>query len=118
MAEIIYRALSYDVVGARILGPGFLEAIYEEAMAHELRHRSISFERQKLLTVNYKGLIIGQYRADFVVEEKIILELKAAAALISEYEAQAIHYLATTGLLLAILINFGRVSLQTKRIVH
>ncbi len=123
MIEIIHKTLSYEIVGAaqevhRILGPGFLEAIYEEALAQELRRRSISYERQKLLQVNYKGLIIGEYRADFVVEEKVVLELKAAAALVPEYVAQAIHYLAATGLRLAILINFGRTSLQTRRVVR
>jgi len=123
MAEIIHKELSYAVVGAaqevhRLLGPGFLEAVYEEAMAHELRLKFIPFERQKLLRVNYKGLIIGEYRADFVVEEKIILELKAVTGLTKIHESQAIHYLATTGLRMAILINFGGESLQIKRIIR
>ncbi len=123
MAEIIHKELSYAVVGAaqevhRLLGPGLLEAVYEEAMAHEFRLRSIHFERQKVLTVNYKGLVIGEYRADFVVEGKIILELKAATTIAPAHESQAIHYLAMTGLRLALLINFGQVSLEVKRIVH
>ncbi len=123
MAEIIHKELSYAVVGAaqevhRILGPGLLEAVYEEAMAHELRLRSIPFERQKLLTVNYKGLPVGEYRPDIVAEGKIILELKAVTTLAPVHESKALHYLAMTGLRLAILINFGRASLQIKRIVR
>lgn len=101
-----------------MLGPGFLEAIYEEALAHEFTLRSISYERQKLLTVNYKRLLLGEYRADFVIEEKIILEIKAMAALTPAHESQALHYLAATGLRLAPLLNFGRESLQMRRIIH
>lgn len=119
----MHKELSYAVVGAaqevhRLLGPGFLEAIYEEALAYELTLRSISYERQKLLTVNYKGLLLGEYRADFVIEEKIILEIKAMTTLTPAHESQALHYLAVTGLRLALLLNFGRESLQMKRIIH
>ena len=102
----------------RLLGPGLLEGVYEEAMAHELRLRSSAFERQKLLPMNYKGLVVGEFRPDFVAEGKIILELKAAAALAPVHQSQAVHYLAMTGLRLAILINFGRASLQIRRIVR
>jgi GxxExxY protein len=120
---IMHKELSYSVVGAarevhRVLGPGFLEAIYEEALAHELTLRSISYERQKLLKVNYKGLLLGEYRADLVIEKRIILEIKAITSLTAAQEAQALHYLAATGFRLAILLNFGRESLQTKRIVR
>ena len=118
----MFRELSYAVVGAaqevhRLLGPGFLEAIYEEALAHEFTLRSIAHERQKPLTVNYKGLLLGEYRADLVVEEKIIIELKAISTLTPAHESQALHYLAATGLRLALLLNFGRASLQARRIV-
>jgi len=119
----MHKELSYSVVGAaqevhRVLGPGFLEAIYEEALAHELTLRSISYERQKLLKVNYKGLLLGEYRADLVIEKRIILEIKAITSLTAAQEAQALHCLAATGFRLAILLNFGRESLQTKRIVR
>jgi len=123
VTDILHKELSYAVVGAaqevhRLLGPGFLEAIYEEALAHELTFRSISYERQKLLTVNYKGLLLGEYRADSVIEEKIILEIKAMTGLTPAHESQALHYLAATGLRLALLLNFGRESLQMRRIIH
>jgi GxxExxY protein len=102
----------------RTLGPGFLEAVYEAALAHEFTLRGISFERQKELPVYYKGQLVGHYVADFVVDGQIILELKAASSLTKVHEAQAHNYLAATGLRLAILINFGAESLQQKRIVR
>lgn len=123
MAEILFRELSYAVVGAavevhRLLGPGFLEAVYQAALAHELNLRCIPFQQSVKLPVSYKDVTLGEYEADFVVEDKIILEIKAMQALHPRHEAQAIHYLTATGLQLAILINFGAASLEYKRIVR
>jgi GxxExxY protein len=123
MAEIVFKELSYAIVGAamevhRILGPGFLEAVYEEALAHELELRGIAFQKQQRLPVHYKGRAVGDYVADLVVDESIILELKAVSKLTPVHEAQAHNYLAATGLRLAILLNFGAASLQQKRIVR
>jgi GxxExxY protein len=122
VAEILYKELSYAIIGAamevhRVLGPGFLEAVYQAALAHELTLRGIPFEQFKRLPVYYKGVLVGEYEADFVVEEKIILEIKAMSKLHPKHKAQAHHYLAATGLRLAILINFGASSLQHQRIV-
>ncbi len=102
----------------RVLGPGFLETVYEKALAQEFDLQGIPYEKQKPLPVIYKSTVIGEYQADFVVEEKVILELKAVSALNQAHEAQAHHYLAATGLNLAILINFGAGSLQFTRIVR
>lgn len=123
MTEIIYKDLSYAIIGAamevhKILGPGFLESVYESALAYEFDLRGIPYERQKHLPVSYKDKFIGDYIADMVVEDKIILELKAVSAISPAHEAQAHHYLAATGLKLAILLNFGAESLQRKRIVR
>ena len=123
MAEILYKELSYAVVGAamevhRILGPGFLEAVYQASLAHELTLRGIQSEQLKRLPVTYKGVLVGEYEADFVVEDKVILELKAVSKFHPAHEAQAINYLAATGLRLAILLNFGAQSLQHKRLVR
>ena len=109
----------------RILGPGFLEAVYQAALAHELTLRGIRFEEHKRLPVYYKGVLVGDYEADFAVEDKIIpstssgrrLELKGVSALHPKHRAQAHNYLAATGLRLAILLNFGADSLQHKRVV-
>lgn len=123
MAEILYKELSFLIIGAamevhRILGPGYLEAVYQAALAHELTRRGIPFEQFKRLPVEYKGILAGDYIADFVVDGKIILEIKAVAEFHPKHEAQAINYLTTTKLRLAILINFGAESLQYKRIVR
>ncbi len=123
MPEILFSALSYAIIGAamevhRILGPGFLEAVYQAALEHELTLRGIPFEAQKRLAVVYKDQIIGEYIADLVIDGKIILELKAVSKFTPTHEAQAHHYLAATGLHLAILLNFGAPSLEQKRIAR
>ena len=122
MAEILHKELSYAVVGAAIevhhlLGSGFLEALYQAALAHELTLRAIPHETQRLIPIAYKDLVIGDYRADFVVADRIVLELKAVAKLQPAHLAQALNYLAGTGLRLAILINFGAAKLETQRVV-
>ncbi len=122
MAEILFKELSYAIIGAamevhRILGPGFLEAVYQAALAHELTLRGIRFEQFKRLPVYYKGVLVGDYEADFVVEDKIILELKAVSAFHPKHEAQALNYLTATGFRLTILLNFGTESLQHQRVV-
>ena len=123
MAQILFSALSYAIIGAamevhRILGPGFLEAVYQAALEHELTLRGMPFEAQKRLAVVYKDQIVGEYIADLVIDGKIILELKAVSKLTPAHEAQAHHYLAATGLHLAILLNFGASSLEQKRIAR
>jgi len=123
MTEILFKELSYAIIGAamevhRVLGPGFLESVYEAALAYELTLRGIHFEPQKHLPVYYKDQLLGEYIADLVIEGQIILELKAISAISAAHEAQAHHYLAATGLKLAIILNFGTESLQQKRIVR
>ncbi|MCB0002667.1 MAG: GxxExxY protein [Anaerolineae bacterium] len=121
--NLLFEELSFAVNGAcmevhRILGPGFLEAVYQTALERELRLRGMSFEAQKRLPVVYKGAVVGDYIADIVVDDKIILELKAVSTLNKAHEAQAHNYLAATGLRLAILYNFGAASLEWKRIIR
>ncbi len=123
MTDILYEELSYSVVGAafevhKILGPGFLEGTYELALARELNLRHIPFERQAALTVEYKEERVGEYRADFVIDRKMILEIKSCLTLTPAHTAQAINYLAATGFRLAILLNFGSPRLQSKRIIR
>lgn len=123
MAEIIHKDLAYKVVGAamevhRELGPGFLEGVYQRALVIELTSRGLSCAEQCRLPVHYKGEIVGEYIADILVENKVVLELKAISSLTAAHQAQARHYLSATGLRLALLINFGQESLVTKRIVQ
>ncbi|MCP4422812.1 MAG: GxxExxY protein [Chloroflexi bacterium] len=123
MGDILYKDLSYAVVGAamevhKILGPGYLEAVYQAALAHELELRGISAKREQHLLVSFKGVDVGYYMADFVIEDKIILELKAVTKLAPQHKAQAINYLTTTGFKLALLINFGEKSLNPQRVIR
>ena len=123
MGDILYQELSYAVVGAamevhKILGPGYLEAVYQAALAHELKLRGIEAKRKQHLPVSYKNVDVGYYVADFVGEEKIILGLKATTRLIPQHKAQAINYLTTTGFKLALLINFGEKSLNSQRVIR
>jgi GxxExxY protein len=123
MTEILFKELSFAVVGAamevhKILGPGYLEAVYQAALAQEFALRGIAFEQFKRLPVSYKGVLVGEYVADLVIEDKIIVELKAVSTLNANHEAQVLNYLAATGLRLAILFNFGSPSLQQKRLAR
>lgn len=104
--------LANAVIGAaievhRLLGPGYLEAVYEEALCIELGLCSISFTRQYPVAVSYKGRMVGEGRLDVLVDEKLIVELKAVDALTNIHHAQVISYLRATRLELALLINFN-----------
>lgn len=108
-------AQTYGIIGAAIevhreLGHGFLEAVYQEALAEEFRRRGIPFTRETAIPVSYKGLVLkAQYRADFVCHGEVVVELKALAAVGGVEEAQLIHYLKATGLTRGLLLNFGGV---------
>ena len=113
--------LTYPVIGALMevhneLGPGYLERIYQEAVARELALRAIPFEREVELGVVYKGsLLDATYRADFVVHGCILVELKALDQLRAPEKAQALHYLKSAGLPIALLVNFGEERLTWRR---
>ena len=89
------------------LGVGFLEAVYENALVHELRKTGLLVEQQKMLEVWYDGIVVGNYRADLLIENAIIVELKAVTTLESKHFSQCMNYLKTSGLTLCLLINFG-----------
>ena len=91
----------------RHLGPGYLESVYEEALAIELDLRGLPFERQKPIGVGYKGHIVGQGRLDLLVGDCLIVELKAVDTFAPIHRAQVISYIKTTGLHLGLLINFN-----------
>jgi GxxExxY protein len=121
--EIIYCELSYQVMQAvfevhNTLGPGFVESVYEEALAYELETQDIPFERQKKVTVHYKGRVVGTHRLDFVIDGKIVLELKAVSALTDVFKQQTLSYLKATGLRLGILINFGTPRVEYARMAN
>ena len=95
----------YTVYNA--LGYGFLEKVYENAMAHELRKRGFTVQQQMPIQVYYDGLMVGEYFADLVVDGKVIVELKAADGLRPEYEAQLLNYLRATEIEVGLVLNFG-----------
>ena len=123
MTELIYEEESYRIIGACIevhkeLGSGFLEPVYQEALAVEFSKNKIPFEREKELNIFYKGIKLSKnYKADFICFNEIILEIKALSQLTSEHEAQILNYLKATHLKLGLLINFGQKSLKYKRFV-
>ena len=90
------------------LGYGFLEKVYENAMLLELRKMNLSCEKQKPIKVYYGKIVIGEYFADIIVEDKIIVELKAAENLCQEHEIQVINYLKATNIEVGLLLNFGK----------
>jgi len=99
------------------LGSGFLESVYDEALAIEFDVRNISYERQKSIDVIYKGRQAKQFICDFLVAEKVLVEIKAISQLTKVEEAQLINYLKATGIKVGLLINFGEKSLKHKRFV-
>ena len=105
----------------RTLGPGFLESVYQAALAHELTKQSISFEREKALPVKYDDVLLNVgFRCDFLVEGKVIVECKAVAALTEIDQAQLLNYLKVTNLQVGLLINFNVKTLKAglKRMVN
>ncbi len=114
---------TYAIIGAameahRTLGHGFLEAVYQEALAIECESRGVPFRREADLRINYKGHVLNKtYKADFVCFDEVIVEVKAQSGLTKADQSQALNYLAVTGLKTALLINFGQPSLEYKRLV-
>ncbi len=116
--------LANQVIGAaievhRILGAGFLESVYEQALAIELTERGIPFERQKPVELKYKNQVVGDARLDILVDQQLVVELKAVDALHPIHHAQVINYLKATGFQLGLLMNFNVNQLKSgiKRIV-
>ncbi len=123
MSELIYPKESYDIIGIcmdvhRTLGPGLLEVVYKDALEYEFRKKAILYEREKEYLVRYKDVILPhRFFADFVVLDKIILEVKAVSSLQNESIARAINYLKISGNRLGLVVNFGTDELVYKRVV-
>lgn len=106
-------SLTERIIGAaysvhNTLGHGFLESVYQRALAIELRNLGIAYEIESPLSVYYRNELVGEYRADLIVERQVIVEIKAITTLDSIHEQQLVHYLHATGIELGLLINFGR----------
>jgi len=121
--NIIYKSESYKIIGVCFevhnqLGAGFLEIVYKDAIEYEFRKAGIPYEREKEYVVNYKSTELPhKFFADFVVFDKIILEVKGISSLPEEFTARCINYLKVSENRLALLVNFGELKLNYKRIV-
>jgi GxxExxY protein len=115
--EVTEKILGASFKVLNTLGTGFLEKVYENALSFELQRSGLSIEPQKAFHVKYEGAIVGEYQADLVVAGKVIVECKAISNMDSVHEAQLINYLKASGMHVGLLINFGRPTLQYRRLV-
>jgi GxxExxY protein len=111
--------LCYDVIGAAMrvhsyFGDGYLEEVYKNALLVELKKLGFEVQSEVAIPVDYHGIRVGEYRADIIVDARLILELKAVTALNKKHEAQVVNYLTATGINDGLLLNFGTPSLQYK----
>jgi GxxExxY protein len=123
MHDLIYKEECFFIIGKcfevhKNLGAGFLEIVYKDALEYELTKADIPFEREKQYLVHYKDIILPhQFYADFVVYDKIILEIKGVSGIADEFVAQAINYLKVSSNKLALIVNFGELRLNYRRII-
>ena len=112
MGKMLYEELTGKIIGAfyqvyNDLGYGFLEKVYENALAHKLRQAGLTVQQQHPVRVYYEGLIIGEFFADMLVDERVMLELKTAETIAPIHQAQLTNYLKATPIELGLLLNFG-----------
>lgn len=120
--EYLHEELTEKVIGCcykvhNELGAGFLEKVYQNALAIELKDADIRFVQECPLNVLYRGSVVGEYFPDFIVDGKVIVELKAIEMLSKPHEVQLVNYLKATGLKIGLLINFGRSVVVKRRIL-
>ena len=124
MKKLLHENLTYKIIGAarevyKVLGPGFLESVYEDALCYELDLLEIHYQRQIDLDVNYKTAIFERkFRANLLVEEKVLVENKAIKKLTNQDEAQLINYLKTTRLRVGLLFNYGADKFEKVRRIY
>ncbi len=100
------------------LGIGYTEKVYENALVLEMRSRGLKVEQQVPLRVHYKGTVVGEFIADVVVDECVLVELKSTSGIVEAHTAQCLNYLKATGFKIALILNFGTIRVQTKRVVR
>ena len=121
--KILYKSLSYKIVGCfyeiyNQLGPGFKESVYRKALSIEFDIQKIHYEEEKRLLIKYKDRNVGTYIPDFIIENKIIIELKAVDILPKLYELQLYYYLKGTDFRLGYLVNFGGKKIDIRRRIY
>lgn len=122
-ADYIYKDLTYKIIGClyevhKELGSVHKEIIYHKALAIEFKSKNIPFEEEKSIDVKYKGKVIGIYRPDFIIDEKVILEVKVAPAITKTMQDQVYFYIKGTKYNLVILANFGTSKVGVKRLIY
>ncbi len=121
--QILLDEISQKIIGcaykvSNSLGSGFVEKVYENALCIELRNAGLNTKQQQNLQVLYQNIIVGDYIADIIVDDLIIIELKATKALDTIHQAQCMNYLKATNLSVCLLINFGNPKVEIRRIVN
>ena len=123
MSGIILKEESYQLIGIcmeihRELGMGFKEIVYKDALEYEFKSKKIKFIREKEFKIQYKDIILPhRYYADFIIQDSIILEVKASYMIVNNFVTQTVNYLKASGLQLGIIANFGEKSFASKRVV-
>ena len=118
LTELSFKVIGAAYAVANTLGCGFVEKIYENALAIELKERGLRFRQQPPMQVRYHTEIVGDFHLDLLVEEELIVELKATQGIDPVHEAQCLNYLKASGLKLCLLLNFGRPRIDVRRIVN
>lgn len=118
MNEISEKIIGCCYAVSNTLGAGFLEKIYENALSHELRKNGHVVEQQKAIIVRYDGVIMGEYFADVLVDQCIVVEIKTVKALDDAHRAQCLNYLRATNLKLGLVVNFGDPKVEIMRVVN
>jgi GxxExxY protein len=116
--ELTHRIIGCSMEVHRVLGNGFQEVIYQRALAHELELSAINFVRELDMPIFYKNVLMGSRRVDFLIDDKVLVELKAIIKLEEVHLAQAVNYLEAFNLEIGLLINFGATSLEFKRLLN
>jgi GxxExxY protein len=116
--ELSGRVIGCAFTVLNTLGAGFLEKVYENALAHELRKAGLDVVQQRSLTVTYDGVVVGQYFVDLMVERALLVELKFANGWDEGHRAQCVNYLKASGFHLCLLLNFGKSRLEIKRVAN
>jgi GxxExxY protein len=116
--ELTGRIIGCAYAVSNELGAGFLEKVYENALAHEIRKTGLQVQQQQPIQVHYDGVVVGEYVADMVVANTVLVELKAVKAFDDIHFAQCINYLKATGMQMCLLINFGQPKVEIKRFVN
>jgi len=122
MSKLLHAEITCQIIGAafevwKVLGYGFLEKVYENALVEELKRRGLEVDQQVEIQAYYKGVVVGKYVADLFVDGKVIVEIKAEKEYNPRNEAQLLNYLKATGVRVGLLLNFGEKRCEHKRLV-